>query len=474
MSAFIDWLNTDSAEYVSFIMVILCAVVSLQNVIMHLVNYSRDDLQRHVTRIILVVPIYTTASWLEITHPELQILCHAVVDFWEALVIYSFFNLILEYVGGEHNWLVCVQHTHPEGLAHPFPFNLCFCKPMQLNPDWMRKCKIACFQFVLIKPLVGILSLPMVFSGTYHDPPWPTIRDVIYNITYTVAMYALALLYMTTHEHPSLKPKRPLAKFATVKLVIFFTYWQRYLLYVFDLTDEEMTNVIAFLTMVEMTLVAIPLNWVAFPWREFQTGILDTSSMAELIETGQNSPSEKLRAGVHKFNSVVGNAIKIFSPEDMVEKANQNLSSKYKTHVLLESSQEYVIEDNPVGDDSSPGSVKSNASTKKKKRVFKAKTYLIGGLDTMSPRSDGASSVRSLGSPSATNVGAAADLPAAVIGQPLETLPESPRENARTESTNQSTSVVVPLLPMPGRNRGPQFVRLEEELDEDSPKNKPE
>ena len=141
MNAFTEWLTTDSAAYASIAMVILCSVITLQNLIMHLVNYTRDDLQRHVTRIILVVPIYTIASWMELTHPDSAIVGHAVVDFWEALVIYSFFNLILEYVGGEHNWLVCVQHTHPEGLSHTVPFNWCFPKRMDLDPTWLRNCK---------------------------------------------------------------------------------------------------------------------------------------------------------------------------------------------------------------------------------------------------------------------------------------------------------------------------------------------
>ena len=472
MNAFTEWLTTDSAAYASIAMVILCSVITLQNLIMHLVNYTRDDLQRHVTRIILVVPIYTIASWMELTHPDSAIVGHAVVDFWEALVIYSFFNLILEYVGGEHNWLVCVQHTHPEGLSHTVPFNWCFPKRMDLDPTWLRNCKMACFQFVFIKPLVGIVFLPFLFAGTYYDPPWPVIRDVVYNITYTLALYALALLYMTTHEHPSLKPKRPLAKFVTVKLVIFFTYWQRYFLVFLDLSDKEMSDLLAFLTMIEMTLVAIPINWIAFPWREFQSGLLDTSNMMELIETGQNSPSEKLKAGVSKFNVAMGHAMKIFSPEDMVENASQNLRSKYKTHVLLESSQEYVIEENPIGDPSDSASSPADSKTaksKKKRRVFKAKTYLIGGLSGMSPTSE--SSDRSPVSVSSNpEPPSAPTTQPAVIGQALAPLEESPPPSPR----HMQPSVVVPLLPMPPKARAgassTQFVRLEEDLDDEDDK----
>ena len=50
---------------------------------------------------------------------------------------------------------------------------------------------------------------------------WITI---IYNITYTLALYALVLFYMGTHE--LLAPFNPLLKFMVVKMVVFLTFWQ--------------------------------------------------------------------------------------------------------------------------------------------------------------------------------------------------------------------------------------------------------
>ena len=50
---------------------------------------------------------------------------------------------------------------------------------------------------------------------------WITI---IYNLTYTVALYGLLLFYLGTHE--LLVPFKPLLKFVLVKAVIFLSYWQ--------------------------------------------------------------------------------------------------------------------------------------------------------------------------------------------------------------------------------------------------------
>lgn len=46
----------------------------------------------------------------------------------------------------------------------------------------------------------------------------------MYNITYTVALYALLLFYLGAHD--LLAPYNPLLKFVLVKSVIFMTFWQ--------------------------------------------------------------------------------------------------------------------------------------------------------------------------------------------------------------------------------------------------------
>jgi hypothetical protein len=47
---------------------------------------------------------------------------------------------------------------------------------------------------------------------------------VVYNVTYSIALYALVLFYLGTHD--LLAPYNPLLKFALVKSVVFLTFWQ--------------------------------------------------------------------------------------------------------------------------------------------------------------------------------------------------------------------------------------------------------
>lgn len=47
---------------------------------------------------------------------------------------------------------------------------------------------------------------------------------IIYNISITIALYALGYFYLATKD--LLRPYDPVLKFATVKSVIFLSFWQ--------------------------------------------------------------------------------------------------------------------------------------------------------------------------------------------------------------------------------------------------------
>ena len=72
-------------------------------------------------------------------------------------------------------------------------------------------------------------SQQLSLSGTSPSRSHTLLRSylwitIFYNLTYTVALYALLLFYLGTHE--LLAPFNPLLKFALVKAVIFLSYWQ--------------------------------------------------------------------------------------------------------------------------------------------------------------------------------------------------------------------------------------------------------
>ena len=74
-------------------------------------------------------------------------------------------------------------------------------------------------------------------TGLYHDGNWSPADGyiytmIIYNLSVSVALYALFLFYFATKD--LLRPYEPVLKFCTIKSVIFLSYWQGFLLAILE------------------------------------------------------------------------------------------------------------------------------------------------------------------------------------------------------------------------------------------------
>jgi len=188
---------------------------------MHTIHYNRPKVQRYIIRILLVCPVYAVSSWLSLTVPKYALQTETIRDIYEAFVIYSFLALVLEYSGGEAN---CVSEiTSEEPIPYMWPLRR-WLKPRPRDGRLIRFSKQGCLQFVFVKPAMAAISLVMEGLGLYWHPAYQWVLLVIYNLSYTMALYCLALFYTATKK--VLKPYRPVVKFAAVKSVVFATYWQ--------------------------------------------------------------------------------------------------------------------------------------------------------------------------------------------------------------------------------------------------------
>lgn len=77
-------------------------VLTANNIYRHLDHYTRPHLQVHILRILLVTPIIAFFSFLALAANDIRFPLSVLRDMWEAVVVYSFLMLILEYMGGEH------------------------------------------------------------------------------------------------------------------------------------------------------------------------------------------------------------------------------------------------------------------------------------------------------------------------------------------------------------------------------------
>ena len=71
----------------------------------------------------MMVPIYALESWLGLRFKETAPYFDTMRECYEALVIYSFYSFLVEFLGGERN-LIRLLRTKPQ-QEHIFPF-CCF------------------------------------------------------------------------------------------------------------------------------------------------------------------------------------------------------------------------------------------------------------------------------------------------------------------------------------------------------------
>ena len=68
---------------------------------MHATHYSRPTEQRHIVRILFMVPIYALVSYLSIVFYYHSVYYEVLRDCYEAFAIAAFFQLLCAYVGDD-------------------------------------------------------------------------------------------------------------------------------------------------------------------------------------------------------------------------------------------------------------------------------------------------------------------------------------------------------------------------------------
>ncbi|CAG8690470.1 10411_t:CDS:2 [Dentiscutata erythropus] len=143
---------------------ITATLLSAFSVWSHLKHYKKP---RYVVRIILMVPIYAVSSWISLTSTNAAFYVDCLRDMYEAFVIYCFFNLLVNYIGGERA-LLTLLHGRPP-TSHLFPVNLFF-KEMDVgDPYTFLFLKRGILQYVYIKPVLAISTMILKWSNVYDE-----------------------------------------------------------------------------------------------------------------------------------------------------------------------------------------------------------------------------------------------------------------------------------------------------------------
>ncbi|EZA49611.1 hypothetical protein DMN91_005717 [Ooceraea biroi] len=321
------FLQTRAAQGIAGVFVWVALFLTCQQIYQHLRWYTNPTEQRWIVRILFIVPIYATYSWISLlffNSESYYVYFFTVRDCYEAFVIYNFLSLCYEYLGGEGN---IMSEIRGKPIRSSCLYGTCCLVGKTYTIGFLRFCKQATLQFCLVKPVMAFVIIFLQAFGHYRDGDWSPdggyiYITVIYNISVSLALYGLFLFYFATRD--LLTPFEPVLKFCTVKSVIFLSFWQGVLLAIL-----EKANVISpvinslgqstsagtvsagyqnFLICIEMLFAAVALRY-AFPYQVYAAGCVTDSrgrsvtmqSISSSLKETMN-PKDIMTDAIHNFH----------------------------------------------------------------------------------------------------------------------------------------------------------------------------
>lgn len=278
---------------------VLAVPISLYGIWQHLDNYSVPEIQLHMVRVLFMVPVYATDSWLALVlgvfcHPEKSLYVDTLREWYEAYTIYSFYRCLIAYVEHEFGCPIAQVCARKPPMRHMFPLYVRVGRwewemlaPWEMGEEFVSNVSWGILNYVVVRPVTTFFTLVLEVGNRYGNGElnpalgYPYIMFVN-NCSQMWAIYCLVVFY---HEMlPELRGMRPLLKFVCVKGVVFATFWQDCLLQLlnhygvfnfsfswrcYEDTDTLVAALQDFLICFEMLIFAL-LHAVAFPSREFR------------------------------------------------------------------------------------------------------------------------------------------------------------------------------------------------------------
>ncbi|RKP38737.1 organic solute transporter Ostalpha-domain-containing protein, partial [Dimargaris cristalligena] len=258
----------------------LATLISLWSMWNHLKLYHQPGLQRWVIRLLWMTPVYALTSWASLQSIDAAYYLDTVRDVYEGFVIYSFFNLLVSYLGGERALLIMLHGRPP--TPHMWPVHY-WARPMVVgDPYSFLFLKRGILQYVYVKPVLAIITMLLKSNAVYEDGNFALTSgyfwvSFVYNLSVSWCLYCLAIFFMATKE--DLQPFRPFPKFLCVKAILFFSFWQSLAISVMvslgviqstdTLTTENLSVFLQdWLICLEMVFAALG-HWYSFSHHDF-------------------------------------------------------------------------------------------------------------------------------------------------------------------------------------------------------------
>lgn len=252
---------------------------------MHLLNYRKPFQQRLMIRIQLIVPLFALSCYSMLRDPTAvfnKFIIEPVREIYEAFVIYTFFSLLTDMLGGEKSIVILAGGRPP---VDQIGF-MRFLPPLDiLDPHTFLAVKRGILQYVWLKPIIcfGVLFLELLGWYDVNDLGFTSLYlwfTIVYNFSVSLSLYSLAIFWKILWV--DLKPFNPVGKFLCVKLIIFASYWQGVILAILNFTgvlpgnsSEDENGAPNIGVSIQNALLCVELigfafgHWFSFSYRPF-------------------------------------------------------------------------------------------------------------------------------------------------------------------------------------------------------------
>ncbi|EGG14902.1 hypothetical protein DFA_10775 [Cavenderia fasciculata] len=284
--------NNIPTIYALFIMaaifVTIATALSIYLIYQHLKYYTQPEHQRYIVRIVFMIPLYGIYSLLCLGLYDYVVYFSLFRDCYESYALYMFFALCVRYCGGDKNLIIHFISSPP--MKCIFPFSCIHFKPNEMG----------ILQYVIVRPIVALVSAILEINGLYDESHFAVKRFYVYsfvlnNLSVTVALFILLLFYQATIEE--LSPYKPLLKFTSIKIVIFFCFWQSIIIFFLEkmswlpsIDGEYSISQVSyvlnnFLICFEMFCVSF-LHLYAFPYELYRVRSFSTTPLVHNVQMG--------------------------------------------------------------------------------------------------------------------------------------------------------------------------------------------
>lgn len=178
----------------------IASIITIIQIIHHWQNWVHAPSQRRVIRILALVPVYGILSFLSCIFLDVELYFQAMIDCYEAYVVYCFLILLTKYLGGHKG---VAQTVASKGtLKWVFPLNYCF-KPAAANERWVWWIKWSVLQYCWVAVACAFATLITNVCGVYRDGVFSVTDGYLWvtvaiNISQCIALYVSIILLAST------------------------------------------------------------------------------------------------------------------------------------------------------------------------------------------------------------------------------------------------------------------------------------